>query len=184
MTDTDISALTPEQATAELARLTAEFKGLGPPATATTPAEAQARMDALTQNQEWRDKLFAGDVATRSEFDTLTKLQADAADRVANVMAGKTEPPVMEMTTPEHPLSTHDLASSVETLREAGIGDEAIRQALNGDPVSAEERRQVEHFKTARFGDEEWRRALLSGDHEARRELALMSIVLGAEVTK
>jgi hypothetical protein len=122
MPDTpDVTALTPEQAGAELARLTTEFKGSSPPASPTTPAKAKAKMHANAQNAEWRDKFLAGDVAARKEFDALTKMQADADDRVENVLSGKTESQFMEITTPEHPLSTRDLASAVETLREMGI---------------------------------------------------------------
>jgi hypothetical protein len=53
---------------------------------------------------------------------------------------------------------------------------------ITDKPVSAEVRRQVEQFRAKRLGDEEWCQKLLGGNHEARRELALMSYLLNAEV--
>jgi hypothetical protein len=174
--------MTPEQATQALTDMGAAFRGAEPSATPTTPAEANARLASLSTNKEWRDKYFGGNVEARREFSTLTEMAAAADDRIDSVMAGNTEAPLMELTTDEHPLTTRDLASAVEGLRESGLTDEIIRELFSGRKVSAEEQRLVEQFKVKRTSDAAWRQRLLSGDHEANRELTLMSMILSSEV--
>jgi hypothetical protein len=182
MADVDPTTLTPEQATAELARLTEQFRGTPPSASPATPAEAQARLDALTRNKDWGEKYLSGNIEARREFASLTEMAAQAEYRLDNVLAGKVEPELMELTSSEHPLSTRNLSSAVESLREFGLSDDVIRQAVTGRPVSAEERRAVEQFRAMRLSNGDWAKKLLAGDHDARRELTLMSIVLSSEV--
>jgi len=153
-----------------------------PPSDPKTPAEARARLDALTKNQEWGTKYLSGDVEARREFVSLTEMAAQAEHRLDNVLAGKAEPQLIELTSSEHPLSTRNLASAVEGLRESGLSDDVIRQAIAGRPVSAEERRAVEQFRAMRLSNGDWAKKLLAGDHDAGRELTLMSIVLSSEV--
>jgi len=72
-------ALSPDQATAELARMTADFNSAPPPAVdpAPTPAdrtkaaEARLKLEALKSDPEASRKYLAGDVATKQQFDEL-----------------------------------------------------------------------------------------------------------------
>ena len=72
MTDTPISAMTPEQATAKLAEMTAAYRGPPPTDKPTTAAEARARLNHLATAKSWNDKLSAGDVEATREFKALT----------------------------------------------------------------------------------------------------------------
>jgi|SRR6185437_128602 len=181
-TDTTNTAapLTPEQATAKLAELTAAFHGT--PDKPTTPAEAKARLDALSKDPKWRGDYLAGNGEARREFGSLTEMVARAESRIDEVMNGTGPAPMMEVTTPEHPFTTAELRSAVDGLREIGLGDDVIRQVLEDYEVSPEERRAVENLRRDRMADAEWTKKLLAGDHKAKRELTLMSIVLSSKV--
>ena len=181
---TEEVTLTPAEATAKLDEMTVAYRGGPPSDKPQTPAEAKAQLDDLSKDKGWADKLMAGDVAARREFDVLTKMQADADDRLEGVLNGTAQPQMMELTTPEHPLSTRDLQSGVDGLREAGVREEVIRDFLRGEPVSKETRQLVERFQAKRHGDAEWVKKLLAGDHEANRELTTMSIVLSAPIAE
>jgi len=50
--------------------------------------------------------------------------------------------------------------------------------------MPAEIRQRCEQLKARKFGDAEWTKRLLAGDHEAKRELTLISAVLSAEVAE
>src|SRR5262249_50085004 len=178
---TDVYAMTPEQATAELSRLTQEFNGPPPSATPSTPAEANARLTALRSDKSFYDKLMHGDTDTRREWDRLTEL-VSRDNRLDAAMSPNPEFPLMETMDKDHLLSTRHLHSAVEWLRESGLRDDVIRELFSGRPVSAEEQRAVEQFRAMRFSNSEWVRKLMNGDHDAKRELTLMSIVLSSEV--
>jgi hypothetical protein len=65
---------TPQQ---QLDAMSAALRPAEPPATPTTPQEAQARLNHLAKNDRaWADRLLKGDVATKAEF---TKLSEQAA---------------------------------------------------------------------------------------------------------
>src|SRR5262249_1369323 len=181
MSDPDAFSLTPEQATQALADRAAEFRGPPPSANPTTPAEATARLDALRGDRDFYDKLMSGNADTRREFDRLNEL-ASRDNRLDAAMSENPEFPMMETTDAEHPLTTRELASVVESFREAGLANDVIKDVLEGKPVSAEERQAVQRFKNMRFGDSDWVRKLQACDHEAKREHLLMSSVLWRDV--
>jgi predicted transcriptional regulator len=181
MTDIPIESMTPAQAGEALAKMAEAYHGT-PPTDPKTPTEAQARLDALTKNKDWGDKLTAGDVTTRREFTSLTEMAAKAEHRLDNVLAGKVEPELMELTSAEHPLSTRNLASVVESFREMGLSDGTIKQAIEGGTVSKEEHGQAKQAMALLMSDAEWSKRLLSGDWSAKRDLQLLSIILNSQV--
>ena len=88
----DVWSMTPEMATAEIARMDRETR----PAPTLTPVDAQdarVALDALSKNPSWAEALFRGDVATRKQFDELVAKAADS-DPVADAVAGIVEPAV------------------------------------------------------------------------------------------
>src|SRR5262245_19763021 len=95
--DTPIHELSPQQATARLAALQADWDARNaPPPTdkPATPMEARARLNTLTADKDWTAKLEQGDVEVRKEFTTLTELAADLApaDRLDAAMRGEVGP--------------------------------------------------------------------------------------------
>src|SRR5262245_12303531 len=116
----DAFSLTPDQVGAELQRLAEQFRGAPPSANPTTPQEANARLDALKGDKSFYDRLMRGDVDSRREFDKLTEL-ASRDNRLDAAMSPNPEFPLMETTDLDHPLSTRDLHSAVEGLRESGV---------------------------------------------------------------
>ncbi len=173
----DVSNLTPEQAGQKLAELGAALR---PAAIAEpkTPQEAAIKLQTLTQNQQWRDQLLAGDSGVRAEFKSLTELAAQAGDRLDGVLNGTAQPQPFEMTSRENPLSTRDLQSGADDLRSRGLDDDVIREIMSDRVASKAEHDEVREFQRKRMGDAEWVKRLLAGDHEAQRELTLMSAVL------
>ncbi len=182
MPDDDVSNLTPEQATAKLNEMTAAYRGAPPSANPTTPQEAKLKLESLTQSQEWREQLLSGNVEARRLFTSLTEMASQATDRLDNVLADKATPQPFEVTTPEQPLSTRDLQSGIDGLRERGLDDDVIREIMGDRVASKAEHNEVREFRRKRMGDAEWRKRLLAGDHEAMRELTLMSAVLSTPV--
>ena len=87
-------------------------------------------MNDLVENAEWRGKFFAGDVASRSEFDVLTKLVAEADTRSEKVINGTAAPQIFELTTRDQPLSTRDLMTAASGLEEVGITREIHRYSV------------------------------------------------------
>jgi hypothetical protein len=176
-TSDEIAAMTPEQATHALAEMSTALREKIPTGSPSTVAEARAQIEKLSLA-----KLEAGDVEANRQFKDLTKMLAESENRLDAALSDKPQPQFMEVTSPEHPLTTRDMMSAVEGLREAGLRDEVIRDLFAGRKVSAEERRLVEQFEAKRKGDASWRARVLANDHEAVRELTLMSIVLSSEV--
>jgi hypothetical protein len=184
MTDTPESEnMTAVQAPAKLAELTAAFHGTSG-ATPTTPAEAKARLAALSKDPKWRGDYLAGNVEARQEFGSLTEMAAQAESRLDDVLAGRGEATMMEVTTPEHPLTTRELAAAVASLREDGLSDATIRQVINGEPVSREEQRIAEQAIARLMGDKEWTAKLMAGGVAERRDFQLLCIIKNSPVRK
>lgn len=146
-----------------------------------TPTEAAAKLSTLTQDKDWGGKLLNGDVATRREFDALSTLAANAGSRLDAVMAGA-EPPMIEMTDEDHPMTSHHLATMVGWMREDGMSDATIRQIAEGQPVTKEEHRTASQALTALMGDREWTAKLMKGDVRARRDHGLLHAIINSPI--
>lgn len=147
----------------------------------TTAPEAAARLSTLSADSAWAGRLLGGDVATRGEFDTLTKMIA-AADVTAEAIAGKSSAPEMFETTYDGALSSRAVAEGVQSLREVGLSDDVVRQVLNDAPVTRTEFEAVKRLNAQRMGDQVWISKLLEGDYEARREFTTMQVVLNSAI--
>jgi hypothetical protein len=66
-------------------------------------------------------------------------------------------------------------------LRDAGVGDGAISQALTGKPETPEAIAAVKVFKAQRMSDPEWTKRFLAGGATEKREWLLWSIVIAGE---
>jgi hypothetical protein len=180
--------MSPEAATAALARMTGEYNSAPPTVVDPTPkpedrakaAEARVKLEALKADSEWGKRYLAGDVATRKTFEELTGAIAAGGGSDADLaLIG------------HHPdghidsgngATLRDMISAVPELREAGVPDDVIKQVLEDRPVSKTERAMTEQLLRERMGNAEWRQKLMSGDYAVKRENLLMSVILASRV--
>jgi hypothetical protein len=133
----DISAMTPDVATATLSQMQLDVRP-PPPLVPSTAAEANARLQTLTSNKEWGARLLAGGMEERREFQRLTELAADA-DEVKDAIAGTTLEPFAIETIGPGELNSRDRATAVAMFRDAGLEDGVISEAFNGGRVTRKE---------------------------------------------
>jgi hypothetical protein len=189
MTDTpappappDPWSMSPQEATAALVAMDAELHP-PPPLKPADAQDARARLDKLSADKSFADRLFAGDIAARKEFDELVAASAagdDVGDRIANIQ----EPaPLFETTSSQSgQMNRRDLASIVDTLRDAGLRDEVVAEALNGGKVTRAEYAAAKALQASRHGDADWRARFLAGNWAEVREQMLLNIVLTNEI--
>jgi hypothetical protein len=179
---TDISAMTPEQATAALE---AKATALRPSSSATpgTAAEAAQRIDALAKDSGFFNRLMSGNVEARREFSNLTRLISEG-DRAGDVLAGIAQVPEFEVTSGNQ-LNTHKTIVAVEALREVGLGETGISELLHDETShSAADVATAARAKVEMLGSEEFRRRYLAGDPEARRMMLVANTILVGGIKK
>lgn len=177
----DVYAMTSEQATAEIARMDRETR----PVATITPVDAQdarVTLDVLSKNPSWAEALFRGDVQTRRQFDELVAKAAGGNDTV-DMIAGIVEPavPLFE-TTANGELPRRHVEGTISALRDGGLNDASIEQAVNLPPISRTELMAAQALKTKLHGTAEWRSKLLSGDYEATRQHNLLAVLLSSPI--
>jgi hypothetical protein len=186
-TPTDPWSMTPQEATAALQRMSEAYESrtAPPPDKPGNATEAKARLDHLVRDGEWGKKLEAGDADTNKEFHALTTFAAEAqpADQLDRVLAGTAERPMIETVT-DGQLSTGKLMSAVDGLREVGLSDDVIREAINGGKNSAAIHRATQELKTKLFSDPAWLKRYLDGGAAERKQATLIAIVLNSEVAE
>jgi hypothetical protein len=179
-----IWSMTPEQAGAEFSRMVEASRGPAPLPTTEPPknaAEARSRLDLLAADASFRNKLTAGDADSIKTFDTLTTLIAQDADPISLALAGII-PAGMETLSAERPTTIRFMAAGAAALREQGLSEDCVREALVGSKNSPEIYRAAQNRQRERFADKDWAAKLLAGDFAANREAVLLSIVLSGEV--
>jgi hypothetical protein len=179
----DAWILTPDQASAELARMDRETR----PAASITPVDAQdarVTLDVLSKNPSWAEALFRGDVATRKQFDELVA-KAAGDDNVGDAIAGIVEPatPLFE-TTANGELPRRHVEGTISSLRDRGLNDDSISQAVALPPISRAEHAAAQAFQARCHGSAEWRAKLLSGDYEATRQHTLNCVLLASPIAE
>jgi len=163
VTDTPVDPflLSPEQAAAKLAELSAAYRG--PPAD-----NEQARLDAFYSDPEKRQKLEAGDGATRREFDALAQAAAEA-DPTAAVMAG---------VLPEVPSSDlREMSELASYLRDLGMSESLVKETISNQETTQEIRDAAVNWEKQHLSNEEFVKRYLNGDIEARRLMTACAIV-------
>jgi hypothetical protein len=186
MTDTpaaplpvDPWSMTPDQASATLSQMRIDAHPPAPLAP-TTPAEARARLNELTSNKEWGKRWVEGGIAERHEYARLIELAADQADQAINNTTPETF--AIETIGPGE-LNRRDLASAVETFRDAGLTDEVINQAMRGGEVSEVSRAEymaARALKSARLGDEAWVARWSKGGWAEQREMLHINTIVSS----
>jgi hypothetical protein len=183
VTQVDPWSLSAEAATAALAAM----NNVAHPPPSVVPQDSQdakATLDLLSRNASWADSLFKGDVATRKQFDELVA-KAAGDDNVGDAIAGIVEPttPLFE-TTANGELPRRHVEGAIAGLRDSGLNDESIAQAVTLPPISRTEFLQAQALKTKLHGTAEWRGKLLSGDYEATRQHNLLSVLLSSPIAE
>ena len=183
MTTDQIYALTPEQAGDALKAMD---RAIHPPPS-VVPQDAQdarQQLDLLSRNASWADSLFKGNVETRKQFDALVA-KAAAANDTEDMVAGIIEPaaPLFE-TTGDGELPRHAVEATISGLRDSGLNDASLEQAVNLPPISRAEFMAAQALKARCHGNAEWRGKLLSGDYEATRQHNLLAVLLSSPIAQ
>jgi hypothetical protein len=142
MTDTptapapvDPWSMTPDQATAALAAMDAAIHP-PPPAVPQDAQDARARLEVLSRDASFASALFSGSIDARKQFNELVA-KAAGGDDVGDAVAGIVEPavPLFE-TTANGELPRRHVEGTIAGLRDSGLNDESISQAINLPPIS------------------------------------------------
>jgi hypothetical protein len=81
---------------------------------------------------------------------------------------------LIEQTTGEE-FTSGQMVREVARLRTAGLSDQAIRDLVNGTPITAEQHRAFENFKARCLADREWGARYRKGDAAAVADFAWFS---------
>jgi hypothetical protein len=176
-------SLSATEATAALAAMDAAIHP--PPSVVPQDAQdARQQLDLLSRNASWAESLFKGNVETRKQFDKLVAKAADA-DSVGDAVAGVVEPavPLFE-TTANGELPRRHVEAAISSLRDSGLNDESISQAVNLPPISRSEFMAAQALQAKLHGTAEWRGKLLSGDYESTRQHNLLSVLLSSPIAE
>ena len=176
-------SMTPDQATAALAAMDAAIHP-PPPLVPQDAQDARAQLDLLTRNPSWAEGLLKGNVETRKQFDELVA-KAAGGDDVGDAVAGIVEPalPLIE-TTAGGALPRRAVEATISGLRDAGLSDASIEQAVNLPPISRAEFMQAQALKSRLYGTAEFRSKLLTGDYEATRQHNLLCVLLSSPIAE
>jgi hypothetical protein len=169
-----------EAATKALEGLHAKFKGPAPSATPTDAAGARARLDALTADPSWSRAFFDGHQATVAEFKTLTA-QIAAGNPTADALAGAKPSEGFEIeTTISGSLSTRARADAVAGLRQLGLSDDVVAQAIDGAPapISVQELNMARMKKATLLSDPDFSARYLAGSLIEKQTMSLLNLVI------
>jgi hypothetical protein len=182
----DVWSMTPDQVAAKLAGMDAAIHPPPPlvPQDAQDAQDARAQLDLLSRNASWAESLFKGNVETRKQFDDLVAKAAGGGD-VGDAVAGIVEPavPLFE-TTANGELPRRHVEGAIASLRDAGLNDASIEQAVSLPPISRAEFMQAQALKSQLYGTAEFRSKLLSGDYEATRQHNLLCVLLSSPIAE
>jgi hypothetical protein len=177
----DVWSMTSAEVAAKLAGMDAAIHP-PPPLIPQDAQDARMQLDLLSRNASWAESLLKGNVETRKQFDELVAKAAggdDTADMVANIV--ELTPPLFE-TTANGELPRRHVEGTIAALRDAGLSDGAIEQAVNLPPISRTEFMAAQAFQAKLHGTAEWRSKLLSGDYEATRQHNLLCVLLSSPI--
>jgi hypothetical protein len=142
-----------------------------PAAPPATPAEAATRLTALKADPKWTSALLAGGPAQTREFHSLHELVAKG-DSIDQAMSGVLPAGIIRDG------AQVEMTGTAEMLRELGIRDDIIREALQGPTETKAWYDETARWKKDAMSKPEWVKRLMSGDVEARRHLMLANIIL------
>ncbi len=145
----------------------------------STAAEAATRINELKADTAWRDRYLAGGLVEKREITSLQEMlnKSDNPD-VDKAMAGVLDDGPFQRS--EH----MQMIGAAGWLRENGVKDEVIREALAGKEITQAEYDAVARLKADRMSDRAWAKEFLAGNGQHKRDMALMNIVLTSPIKK
>jgi hypothetical protein len=132
--------MTTEQATSKLAEMQAIYDGPPAPVQVTTPRDAELRLAELSANNEWYQKLMAGDIEARRQFDELTQLKA-----LGGIIPDPT-PELGETTWSDTGVARRHLIGVADDMRRDGFPNAAIEHILGDGKFTEEAVRAAQHW--------------------------------------
>lgn len=141
----------------------------------STPAEAATQLDKLSADPKWRAAYLAGDGPAKQQFDQLMSAKHAPSDNIDAIVKGTARPDNIEV---DGQTSISNQMSAAADMRALGIPDVAIRQLLEGNPVSRAEYDNVVSLRADRMTNSEWSAAYLKGSQSHVREMQLMNIII------
>jgi hypothetical protein len=149
-----------------------------------TAAAASEKLGVLEGTKGWTDKLLAGDAAVTQEWNGLhervvrgddqAKDAALLSERVKEAMTGD------RRSMPDAEAEQMNVTAAM--LRELGIRDEVVTQALSGRDVTQAEFDVVKNWQTRAMRDPEFTKRYLTGEPEACQKMTLAAIVLSSNI--
>jgi hypothetical protein len=130
---------------------------------AMSPQQAAARLQDLMQNEKWSAALTAGNGPQGQEFRALMEKKFADDARLDRIVAG-TETAAPFETVANGELTTSKLMASAEQMRNFGLTDDAIKQAISDTPVSRSEFNAVKILRGDMMADKDFAAAVLSGN--------------------
>jgi hypothetical protein len=170
LTPQEISAMTPDQATAALAERAAAYRS-------ATPAGAEPQVDKLTADPAWRERYLAGGLKERNEMAAALTAKLGGGDQLDHVIAGTAPVPEFETVT-EGALTTYKQMQAAADLRGLGISDAAIRELFEGNnPATRAQYDAVMRLAADLESNPEWRARYFKGKREAVRQMTLINMI-------
>jgi hypothetical protein len=144
-----------------------------------TPAQALAKLETLKGDPVWRDAWLSGDPVRAAQYRDLNEkaTRAIATNETEAALAGRLENGFQ-------PQGRLENLAMVDMLRNLEIGDDVIRQTLDGRPVTQAEHDAAKRWKSDHMGDKEWSTKFLAGDALAKREKMLADIILSSPINQ
>src|SRR5258705_8089693 len=143
------------------------------PVIPATASEATARLNELKGSAEWREQYLSGSPRHAKEMRDLQ----EAIDKGANPRVDRAIAGIMD-DAPFQAAGHLAMIGTAEMLRDAGIGDDVIRQTLSNQEITQAERDAVARWKADKMRDSEWVKKYLAGEGEHKRAMMLANIVL------
>jgi hypothetical protein len=135
---------------------------------ATTPSardEALGKIASLKADAEWTQRYLKGGSEELAQMKSL--------HQQAYHPGGNAEPSYEENARRQHAEAWRD---------HADLPDEVIDQVKSRQTVSAAEYKAAVQTKQRLLADREWTQKYMNGDRAARREMSLVSIILGSRI--
>lgn len=135
----------------------------------STPADqARAQIEALKTNPEWVKKHLSGDHETRQELARLHEIAFQPVP--GSIISGG----------PSVETQREDEAAHLGMLSD--LSADVLEHVRTGAAVSAYEFRMAVAKKDALFGDADWRAKYFAGNHEAKKQKALLDVILSSPI--
>jgi hypothetical protein len=149
-----------------------------------TPGEAQAKSTELRSDAGFRGRLLTG--AGTPEFKAFQALNSKSNEGDAHlnrIVSGTAPLPDIDVHLGSE-LTGHNAMQAAADLRERGIDDAIIKQALAGDGVSEAEYSAAVKLKADLLGDSDFVKKWLGGDRAAAQRMTAIHIILANGVKK